>query len=111
GVATGSDSCGDVSITQSDAVEASCGNTSIITRTWTATDACGNTVSSDQIITVVDTTPPTLNVPADFTEECSNVSILADSGEATGSDSCGTTTISYVDNVVQGCGRSNVNTR
>jgi gliding motility-associated-like protein len=69
-VATGSDTCGDVTITESDVVVAACGNTKTITRTWTATDACGNSASADQIITVIDTIAPTFTVPADVTLEC-----------------------------------------
>ena len=47
-----------------------CANESVITRTWTLTDDCGNTTTADQIITVVDTTAPTFTVPADLTIEC-----------------------------------------
>eukprot|EP00698_Gefionella_okellyi_P014916 TRINITY_DN4165_c0_g1_i1.p1 TRINITY_DN4165_c0_g1~~TRINITY_DN4165_c0_g1_i1.p1 ORF type:complete len:1858 (+),score=431.32 TRINITY_DN4165_c0_g1_i1:636-5576(+) len=39
----------------------------IITRTWTATDRCGNFVSGSQIITQVDTTAPVLTTPPDIT--------------------------------------------
>lgn len=39
-----------------------CGGT--IVRTWSYTDACGNTVSHTQTITVDDTTPPTASNPA-----------------------------------------------
>ena len=35
-----------------------------ITRTWTYTDACGNTSSVSQTIIVDDTTPPTASNPA-----------------------------------------------
>ena len=42
-----------------------------ITRTWTATDACGNTTTETQTFTVVDNTPPVLTgVPADATVQC-----------------------------------------
>ncbi|MBI1266662.1 MAG: T9SS type A sorting domain-containing protein, partial [Cryomorphaceae bacterium] len=45
-----------------------------ITRTWTATDDCGNTVSSSQILTVIDTIDPVLvGVPADATVECTDI--------------------------------------
>ena len=42
-------------------------------RTWTATDECGNASSCDQIITIVDTTPPVLTCGDD-------VSVNADAG-------------------------------
>ena len=37
-----------------------------VTRTWRATDGCGNKAECGQTVTVVDTTPPTIVVPADL---------------------------------------------
>ncbi|MFZ8836060.1 MAG: hypothetical protein ACO2XQ_03360, partial [Flavobacteriales bacterium] len=49
---TASDDCNDVTISYSDSQDNSNIEITVITRTWTATDACGNSVSADQIITV-----------------------------------------------------------
>ncbi|MDX1409180.1 MAG: hypothetical protein R3330_13630, partial [Saprospiraceae bacterium] len=49
---------------------ASCPET--ITRTWTHTDSCGNTTTVQQVITVLDDTPPVFDPePADVTVQCS----------------------------------------
>ena len=106
-----SDTCGTVTITFSDASAAGCGNTETITRTWTATDACGNATSADQIITVEDTTPPSLTVPADATVECTNPTDPSATGTATGSDTCGDVTITFSDASAAGCGNTETITR
>ncbi|MDT0554382.1 HYR domain-containing protein [Patiriisocius hiemis] len=60
GMATATDNCDTAPvITFTDVVVAGVGSNSTITRTWTATDANGNASSCDQVIEVVDTTPPT----------------------------------------------------
>jgi hypothetical protein len=41
-----------------------------VTRTWTATDVCGNQAQCQQIITVQDVTPPQIACPAPITVEC-----------------------------------------
>ena len=109
GMATATDSCGEVTITHVDTAEEGCGNTQTITRTWTATDECGNTTSNTQIITVVDTTPPVLTVPADVTLECTGLSRMY--GEATATDACGNVIITFEDSAVEGCGVTQVISR
>ncbi len=48
-----------------------CSGSFILTRTWTATDQCGNVATEQQKITVVDTKAPVLvNVPANVTINC-----------------------------------------
>ena len=47
------------------------GNTTV---TWTATDESGNTSTATQIITIRDTTKPTITAPADITQEATSKS-------------------------------------
>jgi hypothetical protein len=62
--------CGPVTYTHADAPGTpSCAGAGII-RTWTGTDAGGNTGTCTQVITFVDTTPPTLTCPPDVTVPC-----------------------------------------
>jgi hypothetical protein len=64
------DNCGTPTVTVTE-TSTGAGNPSspkVITRTYTATDASGNTASAVQTITVIDPTPPTFtNVPSNIT--------------------------------------------
>jgi hypothetical protein len=90
GYASRTDNCDPLaSVTFSDAVSAgACPNAKTITRTWTATDGCGNASSCVQKIDVVDTTPPTLTCPADVTIECDQSTDPSNTGSATATDNC-----------------------
>jgi hypothetical protein len=56
------------------------------TVTCTATDAAGNTALASFTVNVVDTTPPVLTVPGDFTAEANDVLSALDIGMATATD-------------------------
>jgi uncharacterized repeat protein (TIGR01451 family) len=66
----------------------------IISRTWTAEDACKNTVATTQIINVRDTKAPVFAiVPANITIECGAIPV---EGKVTANDNCDATpTITY----------------
>ena len=113
GLATASDLCDAAPvITFSDDMRpGDCAAEGVIHRTWTATDACGNETSSVQLIHVVDTTAPSIEVPSGITLECpANTSPKA-TGWATGSDNCGDARVSYRDDVDILCGASRIITR
>jgi RHS repeat-associated protein len=75
--------------------EVSDGNTcpETITRTWTATDKCGNTVSESQTITIDDKTPPTFeNLPSaiEIYVDNNGLATVPDlTGQVTVKDNCG----------------------
>jgi len=57
-----------------------------IERTWTATDACGNTVSDTQVITVFDSEAPEISgVPADVNTDMNSIPEIAN---VTATDNC-----------------------
>src|SRR5439155_18871603 len=55
---TASDACGTATLTFADGTTAgSCANNYSVTRTWTATDKCGNSATASQTINVIDNVP------------------------------------------------------
>lgn len=89
GQATATDNCDPAAVVTYSDVTApgACPNASIITRTWTATDGCGNSTSATQVITVEDKTPPVLvGVPSDETVECD---LIPEPPMVTAIDNCG----------------------
>ena len=109
-----SDACGITTVTYIDASAGTC--PTIVTRTWTVGDACGNTSTCNQTIIVNDTTNPvivscavTRNVEGCNTGAITGPAysaVLASSSEAVfenatnlgvASDACGITTVTYID--------------
>jgi gliding motility-associated-like protein len=62
--------------------------TQIITRTWTATDACGNISTCAQTITKTDNIAPIITCPANITIACNTNSTPAATGTAIATDNC-----------------------
>lgn len=107
GQATATDNSGrSPTIAYADAAQLTgCSGTGTIRRTWTATDACGNSASATQTITVVDTTAPALLLPTDTVVECGHSTSPSATGHATATDLCGTPVLAYVDRaILTGCG-------
>jgi hypothetical protein len=83
---TASDDCSIPTLTFEDVTTSgSCPQEYSVTRTWTATDECGNSVQASQTINVVDTTPPVISCPVDVVFNCDDVGVI---GEATATDAC-----------------------
>lgn len=80
-----------------------CTNKYTLTRTYRATDACGNSATCAQIITVNDVTPPTINCPANVTYTCASQVPAANTASVSASDNCtGTVTVAFVSDVISG---------
>ncbi len=107
GVPTASDGCSGVTVDYDDDVlPGSCANNFVITRTWTATDGCGNSMSCDQILTVSDTTAPMITCPGPITVECEANVPPCDPSQATAFDDCSIPTVTCTDGPLVGgaCG-------
>ncbi|PWH81912.1 hypothetical protein DIS18_11620, partial [Algibacter marinivivus] len=99
GEATATDNCDpNPVITFNDVTtNGNCPGSFTITRTWTATDACGNAASANQIISTSDTTAPEFDqtdLPGDIVVECDGIP-----GEETltATDNCGNAIVTVSD--------------
>src|SRR5207247_7705623 len=83
--------------------------TKVIARTWTASDACSNSISCVQTITVRDTIKPAITCPPDVVLECPNTDTRTNvTGVATAQDACSAVTISYSDVTTNNCAGTKV---
>ena len=99
GYASGTDNCSNAVITYSDNTNAgTCPQQLTILRTWTATDACGNTSTCIQTIAVRDNTPPLITCPSNITIQCTDSTIPSNTGSASATDICDPTpSLTYTD--------------
>ena len=106
------DNCSAVSVQYVGATSENGACSSTITRTWVATDACGNTTECSQIITILDTTAPQLNnLPAsEISIECD--AAVPAAAEVTIADNCDENpSLIFNETTVEGvCGYSIVRT-
>src|SRR5439155_1568674 len=96
---TTSDNCGGaVTVSwQGDSISSSnCASRFVISRTYRATDLCGNSATCAQTITVQDTNPPSLTCPTNLTVSCATLVPAPDTNSVTTSDNCaGSVTVSW----------------
>ncbi len=101
---TATDSCDpSVSLTFADTTAAgtTCAGNYTVTRTWTATDKCGNSSTASQKLTVKDTIGPVFEkLPDPTTIECS---VVANFAQAKATDACGSVTLSFEDKTTGTC--------
>ncbi|WP_396600968.1 gliding motility-associated C-terminal domain-containing protein [Algibacter sp. R77976] len=104
GEATATDNCDPSPIVtyNDERIDGVCAGTFTITRTWTATDACGNTISADQIISTTDVTAPEFDqttLPGDIVVECNSI---PEAVTLTATDNCGTAIVTVEDVRIDG---------
>jgi|GEM_PF-2063209 len=86
-----------------------CNDTGVISRTWSATDECGNTNTCVQPIIIQDVTDPMINCPTDVVIDldstCTYDSDPAITGNPMGSDNCTSLTFTFTDDLsgLTGC--------
>ncbi len=97
--ATGICGIATVSMLESNNNGTGCGNNPlIITRTFTATDICGNASSCEQTITIVDDISPLIqNCPADQQLDCIEDVSVADPGLIQATDNCSAVNVSFAE--------------
>jgi hypothetical protein len=103
GTPSANDNCGSATLTHTDAVTGGpCPLGSMITRTWVATDLCGNTSTSTSRITIVPTSPPNtqigINCPPNInvTTAAGASTAIVTFGNPTASSTCTTGSVAAV---------------
>ena len=89
--------------------EGACAGSFSITRTWTAIDACGNSVSANQVISASDITPPEFDqteLPRDIVVACD---AIPEADTLTATDNCGDAIVTVEDEKITGTCPNNYN--
>ena len=98
--ALANDACGVAIVTVEETYDYTCDNSYVLTRTFTAVDACFNETVGVQTITVTDSTAPEFtSVPSGFSAECSDDLILDD---ATATDDCSAVDVTVAIDTIPG---------
>ena len=98
GTPTAADNCSNVTITHEDSFDNNDGCAGSITRTWTATDDCGNASTASQTVHFFDHVPPVFTyVPEHVNTSCYDYSYPPTFGTPEVYDNCDDVTVSYVD--------------
>jgi large repetitive protein len=99
--ATAFDACSSLSVNYTDDLIGN-GCSGLIERTYTATDACGNSATAVQLISLVDETDPYFNVfPTDITADCSSIP-SAETAVVTFGDNCSNPSIVMSETIEEG---------
>jgi hypothetical protein len=78
-----------------------CANQFVLTRTYKATDVCGNSSTATQTITVYDNTPPVITVPSSLTVTCASDVPAVNINAVSATDNCsGNVVITHVSDVI-----------
>ena len=100
---TATDNCSTADVNFIESVEnGSCESNYIITRTWIATDDCGNATTHTQTITVQDTEAPQLITDVSSTIEISSNDTVPSVPNLVFVDNCGSVTVDFNEEIMEG---------
>jgi protocatechuate 3,4-dioxygenase beta subunit len=86
---------GDLAVSSSDVTAGSC--PTVLTRTYTVTDACGNASTYVQTFNINDAVAPVITCAPNKTISCEESTLPANTGSASATDNCGTPAVTYSD--------------
>lgn len=100
GEASASDNCTGFTLTRSDSLALDACNVGEILRTWTAADVFGNEVTCLQVISLVDTTTPSVIWPADVTIDCAEPLDPSYAGSPEIFSACALLAVGFLDSII-----------